>query len=338
MTLFAAGCGSSTNDGSGSGDNAAPQTLKTVVGSPGVAHGLYYVAKQKGLFEKNGLTVEQVSGGVSNAAALLVSGKADMLVGGTLFAVPLATQGKDVSVVFNNSDYGLTFASLVGQKGLTLKELRAKGSDCRIAVTGAGTILYGWLLDVSKAYGLECENATQDSLQGLTAAVASGAADAAVVLPEQAAALSKAGNAGMLIDPLAMTAKQRAAAVPGTAYPSGAMLGMKKNLSAKSEAVTRYVRALKEASAVVHSSTPQELAEIVKKDPDFAQNPVESLAIGWTDLKARTPYGANAGRITEEGWRTSLTSMQHWGLSDFSPDDPKLAYSAAVDMSYLDAS
>ncbi|QSE90649.1 ABC transporter substrate-binding protein [Rhodococcus pseudokoreensis] len=333
VALFAAGCSSSAESDE-AGSSSQP-TLKVVTGSPAVGHGLYYVAKNEGLFEKNGLNVEQVSGGASNASALLVSGRADVWVGATPVALPLAAQGKHVSVVFGSSTAGLTGSTLIGANGMTLDALKDKGSDCRIATTSPGTTLYGWLVEVTKSVGLKCDYAVMDNLPALTASVTNGSADAAVTLADQAWMVTEKGQAVMLINPLAMTAEERDDLVPMKPFPLGAMLGIREDLSGKSEAVARYTKALRDAAEIVHNSTPEQLAEILKRDPDFASGDAESMAVAWADLKTRTPSGPAAGQITEADWQEAVEGIKGWGLTGFSSDDPKLAYSEVVDMTYL---
>jgi ABC-type nitrate/sulfonate/bicarbonate transport system substrate-binding protein len=324
--------------GSSSGGDAASSTptLKVVVGSPTVANGLYYVAKQEGLFQKYRVNVEQVPGGATQGSSLLLSGRADVWVGTTVVTIPLTLGGKPVSVVFNDGDFGPATAALVGKSGMTLDQLKAAGSNCQITVTPPGTLLYGWLLDVEKANGLRCMNAPVGSLGALTAGVVSGASDAAVVLPEQAFALKTAHQADVVLDPVSMSPGQLAKDISIKPFPSGAMLGLRSDLDNNRTAVTRFVQALREAAQFVHKSTPEQLTDIIKKDPDFAENPTGSLTVAWKSAQKSMPYGPSAGEVTESEWTTGLDSMQDWGLITYSPDDPKLSYSQVVDMSFLD--
>ena len=81
-----------------------------------------------------------------------------------MLGLNLAKEGIDVSYVYRFSDLDYHCASFATVPEITsVDQLRALGSDCRLATAPVGTSMYAIALAFSAAYDLDCELVPQAS-------------------------------------------------------------------------------------------------------------------------------------------------------------------------------
>ena len=352
--LLAAACGDDDDGGAaatttaagGTATTAAQSTettlepvdpLKITIGSASELYAATWVALGNGLFEKHGVEVE-VTGydGVQSGLAQLSADQIDLFLFTPVLGLNLAKEDIDVSFVYRFSDLDYHFASFATIPEITsFDQLKALGSDCRLATASVGTSMYAIALAFSEAYQLDCELVPQAGATLQVPALASGDVQAAVVLNTPAFTAAEQGVLNLLYDPRTVT-EAEGKKVLAESYPHIIAVGKTGTLESKRESVVRFISALQEGSEVVQSSTPEELTEIAQKVEPFATVDAAKAAASWAIIQGMIPDRPDPGRITEDDWNALLQGLVKWGAEGIDPADPKLSYDAVVDMSYFD--
>ena len=338
-TTTAAASGASTTAGGETTTTALEPVdpLKVTIGSRSEVYGATWIALGENLFEKHGVPVEVTSyDGIATGLAQLSADQIDLFFFTPLLGLNLANQGIPMSFIYRFSDLDYRTAAFATAKDVaTIDDLRAMGSDCRVASTSVGTSFYRMALAFSEAYGLQCELVPQASGNLQVPALASGEVQGAVVVPTMAYQASKDGIINLQYDPRSVT-EEEGAKVFAESYPHIVVFGKKAVLEEKHEAVVRFVSALQEASQIIETSTPLDLANITVKVEPWATTDPAASAESWAVIQKQVPLGDQAGHIAEDEWNNVLNGLVEWGVEGVDPADPDIAYDAVIDMSYFD--
>jgi NitT/TauT family transport system substrate-binding protein len=342
--LVSFGCSSSASPSTASTSPAAASknvgTLNVTTSGVSLSFAPFWIAAADGLFAKNGVTVNLINDNaplVQNA--LLISGQADLVIASYSSLLSLQTQGQPLVGIFNLANQDWRFATVLSSPSVkSIADLKALGSNCKVAAPAVGTSLYGYMLLFLKAHGLQnCQYVTAPTLPALTAAIASGAADAAFTQEQPALAAVATGVGNIIFDPTTVSPSV-GEKILSTPFPTTGVFGLAPNLASKKPAVTAFLRALRQANVVIANETPQDLANLtVKYSQAFGTTPAASLVVGYEIAKPETPSGADAGFISATAWETTLKNVVNSGLNTIKLDDPALAYKKAIDTSYFAA-
>lgn len=330
---------SSTVPAAASTTSKSMPTLNIAIGAPSVGFAAVWIALDKKLFPKNGVHVNVVTyTGVQVLPSLLTSGRADLVMNTDSAFFSLMLAGEPAQVIFNLEDYNWQYGTVIARPQIkSIADLQALGSSCRLATSAPGTGTYGWMLEFQKAYKLHCTYIDTPTLAAETAAVTGGSADAAVTLLATAQSVASAGLANIIFDPskeAAATGKR----IIAESFPSVGILGLKSNLKAKKKAVTDFVKALRQADAIIQKSTPSELAKmtIASAPSAWGSQTTAAVAAGWSILHVTSP-GTTAGFISAASWSQALKVLSGWGLTSINLKSPALSYRNAINMSFFQA-
>lgn len=335
LVLVAAGDAAGTRSATGSSTAATPLKLVLGVGSLSTNYGPYWVAEAKNLFAKNGLDVNVVSYNTSGTTANVVaSGKVDLQLFTAPLGLELAEHGKPISVVYELSSFNAQSMSVIGNPSITSIAQLRKLSVCRIATTAVGTVPYAYAVRYLKAQHLKCQIINESTVAPLLAAVGSGYAQAGIVTYSNALKALAAKQVSLLLNPLKVPKALAKKLVP-TEYPSFVVFGLRSAVKKHAEAVTRFVKALREANAILVKTSPKTLGVWTSKLKAFAGTPAPLLADAWTGTMSQIQTGPNAGYITPDAWKAALEGFKQWGLPQYKATDPALSYNQVVDMSFF---
>lgn len=316
------------------------ETLNIAIASTHVVYGPVWIALADNLFEKNGVKVTVVNtAALTTGPALLVSGSTDLLVSTTFLGLRISLEGKPLSVIYNLSDMSARGNAFVGKTSIkSMAQLAAMGNDCRVLLGPKGSGSWAIYQGIATQYKLKCNV----SHAGTAALVAAGALssqfDAATLNPQDAYNALDAGKVNMLLDPIKMTDAQASLIYPYQ-HPVSTVFGVRNIVAAKREAVTRFIKALRQADDIIAKSTPQQLAELCKQLPDvFGTTPMAGLALQWQLQKNMTRGQRGNGFIAKEDWNNLLAAAPAvWGFANLNINEPTLKYTNNVDMSYFNA-
>lgn len=347
-TLLVAACGGSSSPAASSSPSPAASSssgpvapLNIVIGSATVSYGSVFVALANNLFAKNGVHVNVVDyTGVATGAQQLVAGQID-LSGVVNQALSIAEQGKQTSIISDIANLSGRGYAFLGRPGITsMSQLQSMGTNCTIISLVSGTPLYAYTQKVMKAYNLHCRLITTSAANLSATTVESGGADAGTVVPIDGTTAQANGKGNLLLNPTKMSDADAAKIFP-IVYPILTWVGLKDNLQAKRESVIRFERALRQASALMAKTSPDQLAQWCLNNlplNPFAGSTQTALSAAWTLQLAQFPKGSDAGFISEATWNAELTGIaQDWHLANFDPTAPAVQYKSIVDMSYFNA-
>jgi NitT/TauT family transport system substrate-binding protein len=244
---------------------AAENVTVGVVGSASALIWLYYIAKDKSLFEKEGLAIDLVSVSSSaDAIRQLTAGSLHFLIGGGLID-PIRAAAKGSSAAIARIEGQSPPYALMGKRGLTgLKDLKGK----LVSVGGATDITRVYVERTVATVGLkpsDLDFVYAGASAPRFAALQAGAVDAAIVAPPYnfvgaAAGLPNLGNVADFVKDLPFAGDQVdtrwATANPGTA---------KRFLSAYGKAIDWFYDERNQQEAV------DILVRNAKTTPDDAQ-------------------------------------------------------------------
>jgi ABC-type nitrate/sulfonate/bicarbonate transport system substrate-binding protein len=333
---------SSGSSGSAGGAPSAGSTSKPLsltIGIPQVNAQFTdaYWAQQKGIWKSLNLNVTiSVTGAVettSLSAGRLVAG-----VFGTTAAFAPAVAGRAVSIV-DCEDTGDSAAGVTVRKPSSYNTLMDLSGQS-VGVVGSAGQGYGTASDFSSYIqahgGKPLKIVVESSLGSLVAATLSGQVAGAIQTSgfEQAIA---AGKAAEIVSPTAPATK----AIVGTQECSTAYWGLKSQLAANSDAITRFIAGMRIARAQLDTQSDAQVAAVLASMPDFAPSVVSSAALTKEVTEARPFFSAAGGFISPATWSSSLDAFSHWGLASAGlPVDLKskpLSYPSIIDMSFWNA-
>lgn len=325
----------------GAGSPAAAQgkmeTLNLAIAAPVAAYGPVWIALAENLFEKNGVKVNVVStNSLTTGPAMLVSGTADVLATTAFLGLRIGIEGKSLNFIYrliNMSGRGNAFSAKPSIK--SIDQIAAMGSACRVVMAPIGSASWAIYQGIAAKYNLKCSVSHVGTIPLVVAGALSGQFDAAMLNPQDAYSAQEAGKLNILLDPIKMSDELANQLYPYQ-HPVSAVLGMRENLTSKRDAVTRFVKALRQGDEIIAKSTPQQLADILnKKLPEsFGTTPVAALALQWQIQKTIPPDGA----ISEREWTNLIAAAPAlWGFANLDVNSPVLKYTNMVDMSFFNA-
>jgi NitT/TauT family transport system substrate-binding protein len=270
-TLVASSCGGETPVASPSAAPAATAAAASPTAKPLVKLSVGYasvsgtqaaawVAKERGIFAKNGLdvTLESIAGGSSPTAALLADQIQALQI--SVEAVSATLEGADIVYVAGPVSSPL-FWFIAGPQVKTPADLKGK----TIAATGIGTATYFADILALRSFGLDPAKDVQlisvNNVPAILAAVQSGqVAGGAVSMPTYAEAKKQGLRTLVNVADL------------GNKYPSSWLAVRRKTIDTRREDVTALVRSITEAIAyeIQHPAETQEIIGKYTKTTDAA--------------------------------------------------------------------
>lgn len=341
LGLLATACGSSGgSDKAAAGDGSCPDGCKLTVVTPNLDPSgaiTIYLADNLGLFKKFGVNVTRINGVAAGSVPLLTSGKADIIDEGATTAFPVQKQGLQISEIFNDIGGGALAGLAVATNSpyQSIEDLAGK----KVGTVGTTGTQYGFTnlfsgeVKASKGSGFMIVPLADNTT--LINSVESGAIAGAGGSRSIFAAALKAGKLRLVAD---TTDVARRTQLLGAPYTSDtAMTGLKKNLTAKKEAVTRFLQALVEANKYIGSHPLADVAQEIAKDKLFTTLPPGQVL---DHLTAQKPFFTpNKGYVSQSLWQTTLSLFSRWNIPSVgdAKNNPKFSYSSVIDMSYLEA-
>jgi ABC-type nitrate/sulfonate/bicarbonate transport system substrate-binding protein len=330
MTAALAGCGgppTSPAPGSGAGGRSQ-ETLNVTITAHNTGLSTLYVAQANGYFADESLSVNVTVD--PNVLPTMVSGQTDLAIWTPVSGLLAAIKGKQVqNILAVQTDPGM---QLFGSAKYANTSQLQSANSCRLATTVPGSLAYAYALRFKQVLGLKCDIIVLSTIPLIAAGLKSGTVDAAVIcgcISAQVLGSDKAAN--VLIDPFQSDFATRYA-LPNAFI--NAAFGLPDHLKSKSEAVTRFIRAMVRAQRALANTSLAQLAGILQKQqPDtFGSQSLDSLDL---QLKYVLPsIVTRPGEITASFWASCLKSYDMWQAQGFSSTDPAVGYSRAVNMTY----
>lgn len=298
-----------------------------------VAEADVYIAKERGYFQKQGLTVT-ISVAGSTVATDVAAGQYDIGLIGASSTLPPTAQGHPMSIVYNPIPVSLG-STLVVKYNSPYKTLMDMSGQ-KVAVLGVGSANYGSAVSFSKyivAHGgkpLVLVPATSDQagvdevISGQVAGTFGEADDRVPYLKAKQVRILVNGSSKLAekITPLQLV---------GASY-----FGLKSTVKANAKAVTALVAGLRKADTWMKTASPTAIANtLVAASTLYAQT-------GKAALIAEIPYdkpffSPSNGFVTKSAWNASLKAFGTWGLQTITVKTPKFSYQNMVNMSYWKA-
>jgi ABC-type nitrate/sulfonate/bicarbonate transport system substrate-binding protein len=342
MTVVLAACGSSSTSSKPSNSSKASKspstpTLNVAIASNTTLYGPVWVAAAKGLFAKDGVNVHLLTNTEAGTASLLTSGRADIAMFTTAFPLELAREGQNAVIIYNTTNTVVP-AVITPPSIKSLAQLQSL-SSCRMNTPTVGSVFYGTALAFKSYYHIKCSIVPLSSVSVQVPGVTSGQYQASLVIADAAEPAVLAGKANLIVNPLHLTASERTAFEPRGSYPSLVAFGIKSNLDAKRVAVTRFVKALYQAGALIDSYSSSALGTMTvnQLSSDLPGLTQKSATYSWDASKQSIPQGTSRGFISASLWQKTLKGVGTWGISNFTPSSATNSYAKRVDMSFYNA-
>jgi ABC-type nitrate/sulfonate/bicarbonate transport system substrate-binding protein len=305
------------------GSSAGSQTLTKLsvgLGGPDASAAPLYVAYQKGWFKQEGVDVS-INNTMGNTLNSVVAGQSDIAeccIAATLVAT---NQGKPMSLI--------TAVVGGGEVGLMVGTVDSPSKCTRMSTGFPGGTVLMWTMRYQKLLKAKWDIIQNQDPSQIPNLVISGQANCAVLTSTIAAAGLNAGKFHVLIDP-----SKPSTLPPG--FPQGilevAFWGAPAHLKAEKTAVTAFLRAWLKAVAFIKQAPPEQVATILRENPDWKTLSQEQVIFSVQDVK---PYLApRSGYITTSSWPDWLDFIKEAGETFVDPADPKFSYKNMVDMSY----
>jgi ABC-type nitrate/sulfonate/bicarbonate transport system substrate-binding protein len=300
---------------------AALERLTVVIGNHDAGFAQLYVAKHTGLFEAQGLDVN-----IAVSVAIvqqLVSGQADLSFSGTTAAFGPAASGNPMSIIYGTAGGGLGAYTIAGPSNVT------SISQCRrMASSFAGTSTYAWANYLKRTMRLGYDVIPVASTAARAATLVSGNADCMNSSPGSLVPLVDAGRAHFILDPRNKARLPRN--FPRELSEIG-VFGSTEHLKDIRPRVVSFMRAMNNASRVLVSRSPRELAALVKREPGLSATSEDDIAKALELLKPF--FLPRSGYVAANVWPQQLQWLTDAGLGlDFG--DSKFSYRSMVDMSF----
>ena len=329
--LLTTACGA---DGASGTAASGAATLNVTNASTDLTGLAMFVAQSRGLFAKQDLTVNFTAGTLTTRPALLMSGKTDLIYDATSVATNLAVKGRPVVDVYGLSGLTSSHELWTSSTVRSIQDLQQL-DDCTLATVSPG-VTQGYARYWKEKFGLKCQISVVQDYQLIVAGVQAGTYEAGTV----PVSTISARPAGVNV-PIVANSPDYPQLPGGEGAAIAGLLGMPDNLATKRTAVTRFIRGMLEAQAIVDQATPEQLVADVRTVDIFkAVLPdalLKQISIakkqGWKD----PTLGNKVGYISQTAYANSISAMSYYGLEEFDTKDPRLAYDRSVDMSYYDA-
>ncbi len=317
----------------------APLTI--AIGTAFAGYAVALEAQSKGLFDKNGVSVNIASyNALTTGTPQLVAGQIDLLLISPSEGVLMAQSGKATSAIFDLWDFNARLAAVLAKPGISsLSQLASLGTNCKLGLTAPGTGFRAYMKAVASTNGIKCQAVELGTPAANLTAVLAGSIDAGPVQIQDALTAEAAGKGNILVNPSKLSDADAKKIVPQP-YASLVVFGLKANLASKRESVTRFLRALVQAAAILPTETSDQIAAGWLQLPTapFGTATQVSLAQAIDVFKPTFPTGPNAGDILQSGWATALSAfVNDWDSPNLDVNGAAAKYENAVDMSFLTA-
>ncbi len=290
-----------------------------------------YVAQAKGYFKQAGVDVQISTGVGANGLNMVVSGALDLLMFGTGQALIPASRGIDTNIVYNQIGAGED--AVLAVKSDSSYQTPTDLSGKRVAVLGVGGSSYGWgeyFSSYSASHGGSAYNIIQSSsvsiqVDGLISGYYDAVVSTASLLTKQMAS----GQVRLVVDPTTPAGEKY---IPAQ-YVETCTFGLAQNLSAKHDAVVRFLEGMQAADTWLHQASAGDIAAALKLNKDFDGQTLATVTAGAEFDKHF--YAPSLGMITPQTWQATLDQLKYWGLPGVDLTDPKFGFDQRVNMSYL---
>jgi ABC-type nitrate/sulfonate/bicarbonate transport system substrate-binding protein len=340
LATVAAGCGgggssdSATGSGSGSGSAANTDLGSMKVVLPAVSDLSSLVAASGGkqsMFAKQGLDVGLTIVNPATIPSLIISGRADVGLGGIGVPLSISSQGKPAAILNSvlSGGAGGGMAVPKNSKIKSMDDLKAMGKNCTVVGSLQGQGAYASAQIVIKRAGLGCtfkpiaDNAAQGPI------LASGGADAWFTSPIILDASVLAGKNRYIFDP---RDKAQNARYLGAPYVESGAFTLDSTLKSKPKQMVAFEKGLADARAVIAKSTPEELYDKYLKSYKEVMALPKPSALNLIAVNKRFLCSGVPGcYISKQQWDATLHALGYFGIPNFNPSDPTYTYDQAID-------
>lgn len=331
VVLLAAGCGGAPSSGAATGSAGGTPTIDVGVTLVAASTADLVVAQQLGYFKQAKVDVNIKVEGASvqtDAAA----GRIDLALTGATAAFPPAAQGHPTQVVYAQLPNATAGSMLVAANSRYQTVMDLAGQKVAVlghAATYAAAVAYSKYIQSQGGKPLDIVSARDSETQvsGLLAGQFAGFVGEADLLANQV----KAGKVRLLVD--STSTQGRVIVPPDIVGP--VLWGLKANITAKKQAVTRFVAGLRRADTWIHSATTDQIVSTLAASPLLKGTSSADLALQVPyDLPLYSPTN---GYISQAAWQASLKSYQSIGIEGVDVTSSQFGYGAFVDMSYWNA-
>lgn len=304
---------------------SAPERVVLATGGVTTATAAYYIGILGGFFEDQGLEVEiEAAGG--NAAALVVSGQADLGALGLPAAVTPIREGRQTRVIFGYLNTPISF--IIGNPDVE------DAAQCEsVTTTYAGSQPYAEAILFQDALGASWDLAPLTDTPSVPNLVVSSQADCAVASYSVVGGAIREERVNVLLDP-----SDTSQLPDGFPRAHGAALyGLEETLEERRDVIIGFLAGLLQAYDLIERSEPSELAEMLREHPDWAGQAQEQLTAQIEVEKPIVMQPVEGGYITEEMWQDDLGFLVASEVTFVDPDDEIWGYENVVDMSFYDS-
>jgi NMT1/THI5 like len=292
---------------------------------------LPYLAVVGGYTKAQGLDVTIKNVGSANVLNLVVAGQADIGETGLATALVPVNQGKDTKIILGLTGHGASAFVSAAKPGIT------SITQCtRVSSTVQGTAGYTWAALYKYLFKSKYTIVPLSDSTTLLPSILSGSSDCAVSGYPSVAAAVDAGKVHLLIDPA------HPATLPARVKPSFnaaaevGLFGLTSTLKSKRADIVKLLKAINNAyKALLATSTPAQLASLLRQHPDYAALSQDALTtqIAQADF---AQYPAK-GYLFQDTWKAEFGWLVN-GLPFTLPNlkDPIWSYKNRVDMTYYD--
>lgn len=315
-----------------------PVTLTLGMGSVNVSYGPFWVAQAKGLFAKNGVKINVVSyNTAAQTAEMLASGEVDVELFSPALGWELLQKGIHIQYVYYMANFTSATNAIISSNSVTsVAQIKQMGTSCRFATTASASIPYVSAIAYSRLEGLKCQIVQFPTVPAELAAVVSGSAQLTSVPYTTALTAVDAGQARFLVDPLHMQ-KAVSKGLISAPYPVFVVMGQASLLHQNKTAVTRFIKAMREAANQMSKMSNAQLATMTAKLPAWSGTTLATLTQGWKAVRSQLSVGPKAGYISKAQWGAAQRGFTAWALTNYIPRSPLMTYKYAVNMTYWNA-
>jgi ABC-type nitrate/sulfonate/bicarbonate transport system substrate-binding protein len=338
VALVAVSVGLAAPRGAGSTRTAKDLTPLTVVlGQYSSRYADLFVARYEGFFKKVGLDVNLQNDG-TQALTVLLSGRADVGLFGTPNVMTLRNRGQDIKTIYTTT-YGDDSGYVVGASSSyhTSADLGKAGATVALIAIGGQQLgvtqaLSGYLVSHGgKALNIISGTSTTGDMNPQ---VAAGTVDATITTPTQAAPYIQAGKERWVTD-LGPNSSIMNSINPNF-IPGISVIGFDATLTAKRDAVTRFIAGLRMAERWLSTHSIKTITAVLHNgiegfnlvDPSLIQYGLQYDKVIWA--------AKQEGYISNANWTKALPVWTSWKLG-WDGSSSFASYANAVDMSYWNA-
>jgi ABC-type nitrate/sulfonate/bicarbonate transport system substrate-binding protein len=314
---------------------ASNPTISVAIGSQNWQFGAFYVAQAYGLFAKNKVNVNVTSYSASSImTSLLVSGQIQLGITSDVASLQIAQAGEPSQLLFNTGNIGAGADAVISPKSITSVS-QLKSGTCNVVTQGPGKGSYALIVAWERVNDItNCGAVVAQNVPIQIADVESGSDQAAAVSYGAAEPYIQAGLVNVLYNPSTVT-KAVAKQMFANPYPAFGVIGLTSTLQTNSAAVTRFIKAMRQAQQLLITKTPLAISKVVAKTPGWVGTPVSAVEVSLKSELSSYATGKTAGIITAASWAKTLAGLVDWDIAGYSSTTPAYQYATAINMSYF---